>query len=51
MLKNTKTLCHIIIKILSIKNKERTLKVEKEKDQVTYKERPIGMNLTSQWRL
>jgi hypothetical protein len=35
-----------IIKILSIKKKERTLKVAKEKDQATYKERPIELDFS-----
>jgi hypothetical protein len=32
---------HIIIKILKIGNKEQILKVSREKDQVTYKGRPV----------
>ena len=33
--------CHIIIKTLSVQNKERILKAVSEKGQVTYKCRPI----------
>ena len=36
---------HIIIKTLNIQNKERILRAAKEKDQVTYKGRPIRSTL------
>jgi hypothetical protein len=36
-----KSSCHIIIKILSIQNKEIIFKTAREKGQVTYKGRPI----------
>jgi hypothetical protein len=34
---------HFIIKTLNIKNKQRMLKAAKEKRQVTYKGKPIGI--------
>jgi hypothetical protein len=33
--------CHILVKIPNAQNKERILKELREKDQVTYKGRPI----------
>jgi hypothetical protein len=42
---------HIIIKTPNAENKERILKAVKEKDQVTYKGRPIRINKTSHQRL
>jgi hypothetical protein len=38
---------HIIIKTLNIQNKERILKAEKAKNQVTYKGRPIKITSNS----
>ena len=35
------TLSHIIIKLTEIKHKERILKAAREKQQVTYKGKPI----------
>jgi hypothetical protein len=37
-----KSSCHIIIKTLNAQNKERILKVAREKEQVTYKCRSIS---------
>jgi hypothetical protein len=42
---------HIIIKMLNAQSKERILKDEREKSQVTYKGRPIRIHQTSQQRL
>ena len=38
---------HIIIKTLNAQNKDRILKAAREKDQVTYKGRPIRITQTS----
>jgi zona occludens toxin (predicted ATPase) len=35
--------CHIIIKVPNAQNKERMLKAVREKGQVTYKGRPMGL--------
>ena len=34
---------YILIKLAKIKHKERVLKASREKQQVTYKENPIGL--------
>ena len=39
------TLRHIIIKLTEIKHKERILKAAKEKQQVTYKGKPIQLTV------
>ena len=36
-----KSSCHKIVKTLNVQKKERILKAEREKDQVTYKGKPI----------
>jgi DNA-directed RNA polymerase beta subunit len=41
---------HIIIRALSIQDKERILKAAGEKDQTTYKDITIRISLISQWR-
>jgi hypothetical protein len=43
--------CYIIIKTPNVQNKERILKAVREKDQVTYKGRPIRITQTSHQRL
>jgi hypothetical protein len=43
LVQKRKSSCHIIIKSLNSRNKERILKAIREKGQVTYKGRPIIM--------
>ena len=42
--------CHITIKILNLQNRERLVKVSREKDQVKNKGQTIRLTSTSQWR-
>jgi len=41
---------HIIVKILNVQNRERILRATREEDQVTYKCKPIILQLNSQLR-
>ena len=45
MYQERKSPYHTLIKILNLQNKERILKAEREKGQVTYKVRPIRITL------
>jgi hypothetical protein len=48
---NRTTLCHIIIKTTSTENRERILKVVREKKQITYKGKPSKSQQVSQRKL